>query len=472
MARPANPYGDPVSIRRKGSRYKIRFYPTGIITSPNDRKEVPGAYPTAEEATAAAAVLRAKLVEHRDRFRPECDRSSVLVSTAAAEFVSQSRAACEAMDLPAGTFRRIKSDIKIYIDAAVMKSDVPVKNLPGALADAICKSVSNAKKKDGTYKAENTVSASQTTLRRFGAWLVAEGYLDSDPFSSLSGQTAERTAERKQRTRRVAVEQAESPVFYSDDDVEVGLGLGDVPSLAVVSALSDAMFRRESGQAEVPNSHLKPVTEDVARQLAAMPLFRTATGLRHCETLAVHTSRIDLDNLTIGVDRQLARSAEWALRPPKHNRRRVAHVWPMFGERLRELAEWADENTDGWLFAAPRGDRWWTENCDDLWERAIDLMASEHTAAAAAGAEVVPPLWTWKPHYTRHAYGSYCLAPQTSGGLGWSLTMVSKSMGHGSETTTQRTYRHAISDEMETVKSAVIDWPGLPQTRQLAEARP
>ena len=50
--------------------------------------------------------------------------------------------------------------------------------------------------------------------------------------------------------------------------------------------------------------------------------------------------------------------------------------------------------------------------------------------------------------------------------------MVSKSMGHGSETTTQRTYRHAISDEMETVKSAVIDWPGLPQTRQLAEARP
>ena len=88
MARPANPYGDPVSIRRKGSRYKIRFYPTGIITSPNDRKEVPGAYPTAEEATAAAAVLRAKLVEHRDRFRPECGRSSVLVSTAAAEFVS------------------------------------------------------------------------------------------------------------------------------------------------------------------------------------------------------------------------------------------------------------------------------------------------------------------------------------------------------------------------------------------------
>jgi integrase len=222
------------------------------------------------------------------------------------------------------------------------------------------------------------------------------------------------------------------------------------------------MFRRESGLAVISNSRLRPLREEVARQMAAMPLLRTAAGLRHCETLALHTSRIDLDGLTIGVDRQLVRSAGWAkgtqptLAPPKYNRKRTAHVWPMFAKRLQELVEWADSNTDGWLFAPPRADRWWTENCDDMWERAIELMAVEHLSITAPST-----IWTWKPHYTRHAYGSYSLAPQTSGGLGWSLTMVSKSMGHANEATTMRTYRHAITEEMDRVKSATIEWPGL-----------
>jgi integrase len=467
MPRPANPLGDPVAIRRKGDVYKVRFYPTGVITKPSDRKELRGTFPNKEAASAAATLLRTKLVEHRNRYLPGADRGCVMLSTVAAEFVRANREASEASDLAVGTYRRIASDMRVYIEPVVEHGDVPVKALAGALAETICSSVSKSKKKDGTYKAENTVAASQTTLRNFGAWLVSAGYLGSDPFSVLSGTSEERTNERKQRARRVAVAQTANAAFHMEDDAEAGLGLKDVPSLAVVSALSDAIFRRESGSATVPNSRLAPLAVEVARQLAAMPLFRTATGLRHCETLAVHSSRIDLDNLTVGVDRQLLRAPSWLpgqapqLAPPKHNRRRTAHVWPMFADRLRELVEWADANTGGWLFAPPRADRWWTENCDAMWDRAVDLLAYEHAINAHLPDAERPPQWTWKPHYTRHAYGSYSLAPRTSGGLGWSLTMVSRSMGHANEATTERVYRHAISDELLNVKTATIEWPGL-----------
>ena len=198
-----------------------------------------------------------------------------------------------------------------------------------------------------------------------------------------------------------------------------------------------------------------------------MPLFRAATGVRHCEALAVHTSRVNLDRLTIGVDRQLLRLPGWPkggapkLALPKHHRIREAFVWPMFETRLRELVEWADANTNGWLFAPPRNDQWWTENCDDLWEGAVGLMTVEHEEAVANKLRTIPPLWTWPPHYTRHTYGSYSLAPQSSGGLGWSIRMVSQSMGHANERTTEEIYRHAIGEERPTVRNATIDWPDL-----------
>jgi hypothetical protein len=133
----------------------------------------------------------------------------------------------------------------------------------------------------------------------------------------------------------------------------------------------------------------------------------------------------------------------------------------MFEERLTELVKWADANTDGWLFAPPRNDLWWTENCDDLWERAIALMNAEHDEAVANNLNVVPPKWNWLPHATRHTYGSYSLAPQSSGGLGWSIRMVSQSMGHANERTTEEIYRHAIGEERLTVRHSTIDWPDL-----------
>lgn len=460
MARLKNPNGDPVSVRKKGSVYKVRYYPTGIIGDPAKRKELPGVFQTPAAAEAQAAILREKLIEHREMHLPGGNRGLARLSSVLADYLKEQERACENKTLPVGTFRKIKSDMGLYVETAALRRDVRIRDLP-EIAKAICESVAQP------GHAENTIVASRWSLGHFGSWLVVRGFLPSNPFTEYISVSAESLARRKARRRNDANERAVSPTFQLATQLSEGLGISDVPSLEVISALSDAMFRRETSKAAVANSRLKPLSEEVARQIAAMPLFRAATGLRHCETLAVHTSRVFLDRLTIGVDRQVVRKPAWPsggspeVSPPKHNRVREVFVWPMFEERLRELVEWADENTNGWLFAPPRNDSWWDANCDNMWKRAIDLMNVEHDDAVANNLRVVPPLWTWKPHYTRHTYGSYSLAPQLSGGLGWSIRMVSQSMGHASERTTEQIYRHVIGEERNTVRQARIDWPGL-----------
>ena len=207
-----------------------------------------------------------------------------------------------------------------------------------------------------------------------------------------------------------------------------------------------------------PRPQVRDLPGDMARQLVngiavfvlQQPEFCTATGLRMRETLAVHTSRIRLDERAIRIDRQLDQSRHWVpgqappLIPLKHNRDRTALVWPAFLEVLEELMAWADANTAGWLFAPTRRQKNWVRGRMDQWSRAIELLEDEHHAAVARGVPrpTLPPRWTWAPHYTRHAYGSYSLAPELSGGHGWSVAVVSRSMGHRDEHTTTNIYRH------------------------------
>lgn len=461
MPRTPNPNGDPVAIRKKGDIYKVRYYPTGVITNPTDRKELPGVFHTQAAAEAQAAILRERLIEHRESHQPGASRGYARLSSVMREYLNEQERAYETKVLPLGTLRKIKSDTRLYVEPAAARRDVRIKDLPGEEAKLICASVTQ------TGNAENTITASHWSLGHFGSWLVTQGFLLANPFAAFITSNPELTADKLKRKRSDANEQVFSEKFRITTRSGEGLGLEDVPSLEVVSALSDAMYRRESGKTSLPNSRLRPLDDEVARQIAAMPLFRTATGLRHCEALAVHTSRVNLDRLTIGVDRQLLRLPGWPkggvpkLAPPKHNRIREAFVWPMFETRLRELVKWAETNTNGWLFAPPRNDEWWTENADDLWDRAVDLMTAEHEEAIANSLHTVPPLWTWLPHYTRHTYGSYSLAPKSSGGLGWSIRMVSQSLGHANERTTEEIYRHAIGEERSNVRQARIEWPGL-----------
>ena len=62
MARPKNPLGDPVSIFRKRNVWRVRYYPTGFITEPSDRRELPNSYASKDAAQVAAQVIRSRTV--------------------------------------------------------------------------------------------------------------------------------------------------------------------------------------------------------------------------------------------------------------------------------------------------------------------------------------------------------------------------------------------------------------------------
>ena len=470
MARPRNPFGDPVSIRRRGGLFTVRYYPTGLITDPRSRRDLPQSFRTLAEAEAAAALLREKLVEHRRRYANAPSRLNAGSLAAALDaYVAELARAVARGDLPEGTRRKRASDLNLYVRPTATATPLPIRDLPGAIARDLVDAIPEAKKADGSLKATNTVGKAPGSLREFGKWLVAEGYLAEDPFAFVDEDRAEHQEAKKRASRRRAVSRVTSAAFEGDGDEDRGIGLEEVPPLAVVSALSDAIFRRETGLGRANQGGAKPLSVDVARQTAAQPLFQTATGLRLCETLAVHTSRIDLDALTVGVDRQLDRYKPWVpgqdppLSPPKHDRSRLASIWPVYAEPLAELMAYADAHTGGWLFAPTRGQRWWADGRKSEWLRAIELLAAERRSAVEQGVpeDELSPLWTWRPHATRHAYGSYSLAPVESGGLGWSVAMVSRSMGHKDESTTMDIYRHVTSSERVRVRTNLIQWPGL-----------
>lgn len=70
------------------------------------------------------------------------------------------------------------------------------------------------------------------------------------------------------------------------------------------------------------------------------------------------------------------------------------------------------------------------------------------------------PPWT-TPHFLRHAYGSVSLAPLDLGGLGWSLRLVSESLGHVDTRTTERIYVHPTRSEREIIRTRRLGIHGL-----------
>ena len=242
-----------------------------------------------------------------------------------------------------------------------------------------------------------------------------------------------------------------------------------MPTLRIVSQLCDAIRIVESHESRLLIPRNKPLDPDTAWQTCQQPSFEVASGLRLNETLGLHTSRINLEALTIGVDRQQDPRRPWKigedppLIPPKHDKSRVASVWPVYAENLERLMHHADRHTNGWLFPPTGRQVWRAKARETEWNRAIRYMARLRQEAIQDGTpeDELPDLWTWKPHYTRHTYGSYSLAPVESGGLGWSILTVKESLGHQSEKTTMEIYRHVTSEERARVRRTLIAWPGL-----------
>ena len=252
MRRTPNPNGNPVAVGRKGDIYKVRYYPTGVATNPTDRKELPGVFRTQAAAEAQAALLRERLIEHRESHLPGTSRGYARLSSVMREYMNEQERVYETKVLPLGTLRKIKSDTRLYVEPAAAQRDVRIKDLPGQEAKRICANVTQS------GNAENTITTSQWSLGHFGSWLVRQGFLLENPFTEFITSNPELAADKMKRKRSEANEQAASEKFRIVTRSGEGLGLEDVPSLEVASALSDAKYRRESGEASLSNSRLRP----------------------------------------------------------------------------------------------------------------------------------------------------------------------------------------------------------------------
>lgn len=449
----------------------IRYYPSGLITHRDDRVDFPGTFPTQEDADEAADLLRTRLVDAVSARRTDQHPSRQLLRVARNLYL-------EALEgdpaVPTGTHRAAKSRLEVALKDSTALSR-PVAYL-SRHAEAILAEVDGSTTVKGRPKSENTKSGIRTSLTNFGKWLVKGGYLETNPFAPDKEKAEERVASRRAASRVQAVDRARSNTLDpTEGDGDTGITIKDVPSLPVVVALRDAVVRRASGTSRPTAGRgcrggAKPLSLQDAKRIAESILVRAFCGLRTCETLALHSSRISDDGHEIRVNRQLDRYTSWTpgtaaenmMVPPKFNRDRTAVVWPDFAPLLAELRDEADATSDGWLFPRTRHQRWWAKAYEDLLDDSIALLNREHDAGVTNVATGDPvPAWQWAPHYLRHVYGSYSLAPQVAGGLEWSVKLVSVSLGHADTGTTEKIYIHPTRAEREIIRTRRLGIQGL-----------
>jgi len=469
VARTKNPYGDPVGTYRKRNVWRVRYYPTGLITEPSDRKDLPDSYGSEDAAEVAAHVLRTALIEHRNACGPGANNGDVPLSQALARYVRELRDGMASSMIPDGTGKARISDVSRGLSKLCDKREFRVRDLQGDAARSVIAELAGGSGRGEAPKAANTLRKERVSINNFGNWLLSNDYVDQNPFFFLAAETDEGMFAKRIEVRTRALTRVNEESYSSDGDNDSGIGLDDVPTLDIVSQLGSAIRIVESRSTGLIVLHNKGLSPDTAWQTSQQPMFEVASGLRLNETLGLHTSRIELATLTIGVDRQLDPRRPWVagqdppLMPPKHNKSRRANIWPVYAENLERLMHYADLRTNGWIFAPTGNQAWRTKARETEWQRAFKFMDALRAAAVTAGVpeDELPALWTWTPHYTRHTYGSYSLAPNVSGGLGWSVLTVKESMGHESENTTLKIYRHVTSEERAHVRSALIAWPGL-----------
>ena len=170
VSRTPNPNGDPVAIRKKGDIYKVRYYPTGIITDPTDRKELPGVFRSHAAAEAQAALLREKLIEHRESHLPGTKRGYARLSTVLRDYLVEQKSAYENLALPLGTHRKIMSDMRLYVEPVAARLDVRIKDLPAQAAKIICEGVTQSGNVENTITSKRPMSRFRLLLLRRPAY--------------------------------------------------------------------------------------------------------------------------------------------------------------------------------------------------------------------------------------------------------------------------------------------------------------
>ena len=454
MPRPKNPLGDPVSVQKRGEFLDIRYYPNGIVGDPSERRWLGTKFPldTAEEVIQTVAEqLRASLIAYRsahgqgtvDELRAVTTREAVDVFVRSVERNGNA---------PVGTSKAIQSRLSYNLSESF--GDILIAELSQHAAEIVKRVDKRKAAGSQALRKEGTRNDICMTLGQFGAWVVPNLHIP-DPFKN---ELAKRQQAAPQRKRQRAMQKVnrEDPFVRDEQTLDIeSVDPDSLPDRHEIERIANAAYWRASTGSIVESnvddhrSNRHAIDSDAARQTSRAIYFFAATGLRECEALAAHTSRIQINQQIVRVDRQLDRYKPWdpgqrpPLTAPKHNIERNAVVWPEFIPMLKELVAYADEFNDGWLFAPTAGQRWWADAFPNLIKRAaqeqVDLGHSP---------------WTHRLHSLRHFYASHSLAGQEHGGQGWSVPMVSRSLGHALEETTRTTYQHIISGEWEAARKS------------------
>lgn len=266
----------------------------------------------------------------------------------------------------------------------------------------------------------NTLEGTVTTLKIVGEWATDRGYLKEEPFG---------TAPRISRVLKKGKDLINARGLESDSD-STTKPLSECPTWDDI----------ENFAASASEVALKRTGDTVwsARASAAVRVS-AGTGLRMCELLGLTVDDVDQSAGLIKLWRQLDRyspagkTRKYA--PLKHRTKmikqqnRMVIVWAKVKSDIEFLIENAD--ADGHLFPAPQSASWLA----DWWGT---VLAEARTKCG----------FRWKPHWLRHHYGSYSLAPRSEGGVGMSAARLQHSLGHKSLETTLKTYVHP-TDESE-----------------------
>jgi integrase len=475
MPRQRDPYGDPVKLQLRHKWLRIRYYPTGLITDPADRVWYDGKWDPNDpqqvaQATSVSERIRAELYQHRAAAGIEHQTTqgvTVTVSMSVAKFLES-----QPELTPAGTLKAYASRLNIMLSDPY--GSRPIADL-SLLAEAIVTQIGDAvHRSKGTPLVEGTRSGRISALTEYGRW-VARTYSTADPFAEAIAPTeATRKAQREKRYAK-AHDLAQRLDPFVDGDEDESIDPRQLPLLADVVALRDAIIRRESQGSPVRPSAGRgsgggtpPLATEIAAQFAELTTFAAASGLRLCEVLGTHTSRIDTRRMIMIVDRQLNRHRKWLpgepppLAPPKHSKMRRVQIWPAFGTKLGLLVAFADERNDGWLFPPTRNQGHWADAVVNAVERAADMLAWEYEQSLLGATPLsARRQWTWNFHWLRHLYASHSLARKEAGGLGWSIDLVQESLGHQSDTTTRRIYKHIVDEERRAARGSAQSWVGL-----------
>jgi len=248
------------------------------------------------------------------------------------------------------------------------------------------------------------------TMSVIADWARERDWLPADPFGS--------DGDRKRALRRLRRKLADpSKRASTDDDGDRGIELDQVPTWDDVVRFADAVADRIGGLTK---------SREVGDLYGRAIRVAAGTGLRQCELLALTADRVDMATGLIAVDRQLDRYTKWdgdgmPTAAPKYDKRRQVLVWEKVRADLEALIAAAGD--DGILVPPFAAQAWWA----DAWGR--NLHATREAIA-----------WGWPPHWLRHHYGSFSLAPREAGGFGLPPAEVQNSLGHKSLTTTLETY--------------------------------